>query len=113
MAFFPKDPRCSHPTTSVPGTTHRYPRRTPSERQVRTAASSSEKISPHYRATRPQFLCLGKAIQSRSRVHLCNAVVRVRHQRLATPALGGQLSSFSLLRPQSLPFWNNPPCVKL
>src|SRR6267154_205469 len=103
QASFPEDPRCSHLTTSVPRTTHRYLRRTPSGRQVRTAASSSERISPHHRVTRPQFLCLGKAIQSQSRVHLCNAVVRVRHQRPATPALAGQSSAFSLLRPQSSP----------
>src|SRR5712671_8066301 len=97
-------PRCSHLTTSVPGTTHRYLQRTPSERPVRTAASSSEKISaPYHRVTRPQFLCLGKAIQSQSRVHLCNAVVRVRHQRPATPALADQSSAFSLLRPQNPP----------
>src|SRR5713226_5980365 len=102
-ASLPEDPRCSHLTTSVPGTTHRYLRRTPSERQVRTAASSSERISPHHRVIRPQSPCLGKAIQSQSRVHLCNAVVRVRHQRPATPALAGQSSSFSLLRPQSSP----------
>src|SRR5208282_2192069 len=89
--------------TSVPGTTHRYLQRTPSERQVRTATSSSERISPHFRVTRPQSLCLGKAIQSQSRVHLCNAVVRVRHQRRATPALAGRSSSFSLLRPPSSP----------
>jgi len=91
---------------SVPGTTHRYLQRTPSERQVRTAASSSERISPHYRVTRPQSPCLGKAIQSQSRVHLCNAVVRVRHPRPATPALAGQSRSFSLLRPQSSPIAN-------
>src|SRR5882762_424067 len=89
QASFPEDPRCSHLTTSVPRTTHRYLRRTPSGRQVRTAASSSERISPHHRVTRPQFLCLRRAIQSQSRVHLCNAVVRVRHQRPATPALAG------------------------
>src|SRR6266550_4361823 len=66
-AFFPEDPRCSHLTTSVPGTTHRYLRRTPSERQVRTAAASSERISLHHRVTRPQFLCLGKEIGAASR----------------------------------------------
>jgi len=99
---WPEDPRCSHLTTSVPGTTHRYLQRTPSERQVRTAASSSERISPHHRVTRPQSLCLGKAIQPQSRVHLCNAVVRVRHQRPATPALAGQSSSFSLLPHRAL-----------
>src|SRR6266436_1832357 len=102
-ASFPEDPRCSHLTTSVPGTTHRYLRRTPSGRQVRTAASSSERISPHPRVTRPQLLCLGKGIQSQSRVHLCNAVVRVQHQQPATPALAGQSSSFSLWAPQSSP----------
>src|SRR5882724_12584758 len=106
-AFFPEDPRCSHLTTSVPGTTHRYLQRTPSERQVRTAASSFERISPHDRVTRLQSLCQGKAIQSQSRVHLCNAVVRVRHQRPATPALGGQSSSFSLLRPLSSPLFSS------
>jgi hypothetical protein len=37
-------------------------------------------------------------------VHLCNAVVRVRHQQPATPALAGQSSSFSLLRSKSSPF---------
>jgi hypothetical protein len=84
--------------------THRYLRHIPSERQVRTVASSSEKISaPYHRVTPPQFLCLGRAIRSRSRVHLCNAVVRVRHQRPATPALACQLSSSSLLRPQRSP----------
>src|SRR6266849_9985219 len=103
MAFFPEDPRCSHLTTSVPGTTYRYLQRTPSERQVRTAASSSERISSHHRVTRPQSLCLGKAIQSQSRVHLCNDVVPVRHQRPATPELACQSSSFSLLRSQSPP----------
>jgi hypothetical protein len=41
--------------TSVPGTTHRYLRQTPSERQVRTEASSSERISPHHRVRRPNF----------------------------------------------------------
>src|SRR6266436_1252427 len=101
-ASFPEDPRCSHLTTSVPGTPHRYLQRTPSERQVRTAASSCERISPHHRVTRPQSLCLGKAIQSQSRVHLCNAVVRVRHQRPATPAQAGQSSSFSLLPHRAL-----------
>src|SRR5438132_1775298 len=50
-----------------------------------------------------QSLGLGEAIQSQSPVHLCNAVVRVRHQRPATPALAGQSNSFSLLRPQSSP----------
>ena len=108
--FFPEDPRCSRLTTSVPGTTRRYLLQTPSERQVQTAASSSEKISaPYHRVTRPQFLCLGKAIRSQSRVHLCNAVVRVRHQRPATPALAGQLRSFSLLRPQRSPLCSKPP----
>src|ERR1700730_9259862 len=106
MAFFPKDPRCSRLTTSVPGTTHRYLRQTPSEQQVRKVASSSERISPHYRVTRPQFLCLGKAIRSQSQEHLYNAAVRVRHQRPATPALAGQSSSFSLLHPQESPLCN-------
>src|SRR5258708_32054648 len=94
--------------TSVPDTSHRYLRQTPSERRVRTAASSSERISPHYHATLPPFPCLGKAIQSQSRVRLCNAVVRVRHQRPATPALAGQSNSFSLLRPHRSPFWDTP-----
>src|ERR1700736_1789012 len=107
--FFPEDPRCSRLTTSVPGTTHRYLRQTPSAQQVRKVASSSERISPHYRVTRPQFLCLGKAIRSQSRVHLCNAVVRVRHQRPATPALAAQLSSFFLWRPQRSPYATKPP----
>src|SRR5882762_4779860 len=83
--------------------THRHLQRTPSERKVRTAASSSESISPHHRVTRTQSLCLGKAIQSQSRVHLGNAAVRVRHQRPATPALAGPSSSFSPFRPQRSP----------
>jgi hypothetical protein len=71
-------------------------------RQVRTAASSCERISPHHHVRRPQSLCLGKAIQLQSRGHLCNAVVRVRHQRPAAAALAGQSSSFSLLPHRAL-----------
>jgi hypothetical protein len=87
----------------TPCTSRRYLRRTPNEPQAQMAEFSSERISPHHRVTRPQSLCLGKAIQSQSRVHLCNAVVGVRHQLPATPALASQSRSFALLRPQSSP----------
>jgi hypothetical protein len=90
--------------------THRYLRHISSERRVRTVTSSSEKISaPYHRVTPPQFPCLGRAIRSQSRVHLCNAVVRVRHQRPAAPALACPLSSAFLLCPQRSPLCDEPP----
>jgi hypothetical protein len=63
--------------------------RTSCERQVRTAASSSERISPRQGMTRPQSLCLGKTIQSQSRVHLGNAnkARLVRLEKVAAHAI--------------------------
>ena len=98
------DPRCWRLTMSVLDMTHRYLQRTPNERRVQMAASSSGRISgPHRRVTRRRSLCLSKAIQSQSRAHLGNAVAPVLHQPPATQALAYRLRSFSFLRPQIPP----------
>jgi len=91
---------------------HRCRRRISSAPQVRTAPPSSGRISPPSRGTRSRFLCPGKAIRPQIRAHLRSAVAQVRRRPPATPALAGQLSSLSLVCPQSLLSNKNLPPVK-